>query len=131
MMLRRLFADKRGSTVIEFAFALPVLAMLMLGILQYGIVLHASGGLRHALGEGIRYAKVHPEASEAIVLQKTKESLVEIGPTKITSLTFVRGRTNGAQFGRLHIDYEITPLIPFLPIETIALSETRTSYLPS
>lgn len=123
--------DAKGSTTIELAFALPVLVMLMVGILQYGIVLHASSGLRHALGEGIRHAKVYPDATESEVLTKARDGLAGIDPSGIAELTFERGTLNGAEFGRIAIRYEITPFIPFVPLPTIKLTETKTAYLPS
>lgn len=131
MSAPRLFFDKQGATVVEFAVALPVLVVLMIGILQYGIVLHTSGGLRNALGEGIRHAKVFPNATEASVLQKTRDALVGINPGGITALTFERGVSNGAAFGRLTVSYQAKPVIPFVPVQVITLTETKTAYLPS
>lgn len=131
MTIAALASDERGATVIEFAFALPVLVTLMVGILQYGMILHTSGGLRNALGEGIRHAKVYPSATQASVLQKTRDALPGIDPNGITALTFERGVSNGAAFGRLSITYQAEAVIPFVPVQAITLTETKTAYLPS
>lgn len=131
MTVAVLALDKRGATIVEFALALPVLVTLMVGILQYGIILHASGGLRNALGEGIRHAKVYPGASQASVLQTTRDAMVGIDPGGITALTFERGVSNGAAFGRLSITYQAEAVVPFVPVQAITLTQAKTAYLPS
>ena len=130
-MLRRLFHCNRGSSIIDFAFALPVLATLMVGTLEMGQVLHASGALRHALGDGIRLAKVDPAASEADVLGVVREQLAGINPDGIKTLKFTRGTKNGASFGEVEISYEIQPVIPFVPTGALTLNESKSAYLPT
>lgn len=55
-MFRRLLRDERGAAVIETAFALPVLLVLVWGIFQFGVAFHGNAGMQHALGEGARLA---------------------------------------------------------------------------
>lgn len=128
---RNLHRDERGSSIVEFALSLPILAMLMMAILQFSLVLHASGNLRHALGEGIRHAKINPHLTDAQVTDYTRDRLNAMDHSGIASLTFSRGTQNGASFGTLSITYEMTPMIPFMPIEVISLSETKRAYLPA
>jgi Flp pilus assembly protein TadG len=54
--LRQLLRERRGSAAIEFAFALPVLIVMIWGMFQIGILFMANAGMQHALGEGARYA---------------------------------------------------------------------------
>lgn len=130
MKLARIGADQRGAAAVEFALAIPALITLMIAILQFGIVLHASGGVRHAVGEGIRHAKVYPDATEAQIYDKVRNSMAGVNPAGITSLTFERGTANGADFGRVTMQYELQPVIPFAAIPPITFNESRTAYLP-
>ncbi len=130
MTIRKLLADCRGATAVEFAFAMPILITIMLGTLQFATALHASGALRHGLGEGIRYAKVYPGATETEVLDHTRAGLAGLNPDRIETLTFQRGTLNGAEFGQVSIDYRLEPLVPFIPVPAIVLSETKFAYLP-
>ncbi|WP_164931308.1 TadE family protein [Erythrobacter sp. HKB08] len=129
-MLRALTADREGSSTVDFAYALPVLVAFMLGIVQMGVTLHSSGALRHAAGEGVRLAKVNPDATETEVLDRVRSELTAMDRDKITSLTFERGTSDGADYGRVSINYEVEPIVPFLPIPTITLSESKQAYLP-
>lgn len=62
--LRSLLHDESGATMIEFAFALPVLIVMLWMIVQMGFVLRANAGMQQALGEGARFATlcVNPSA---------------------------------------------------------------------
>lgn len=129
--IRRLQRDCDGSSTVDFAFAAPVLLTLMLGTIQLGLYLQASGTLRHALGEGIRYAKVYPDATEASVLAEVRDEMPAMDPSRISRLTFARGTANGASFGQITIAYSLEPLIPLVPVPPITIQETKTAYLPS
>lgn len=56
MPARDAAADERGAAVVDFVLVLVVLAPLLLGILQLGLVLHVRNTLTAAASEGARYA---------------------------------------------------------------------------
>ncbi|MXP46230.1 hypothetical protein GRI43_02335 [Altererythrobacter luteolus] len=128
--MRTLLTNRDGSSTIDFAFALPVLATLMIGMVQMGVTLHTSGALRHAAGEGIRLAKVNPDATETEVLDEVRDELVAMKADNITELTFERGTSNGADYGEVSISYRVDPIISFLPVPPVTLTETKQAYLP-
>ena len=127
----RLHRDASGAASVEFVFALPVLATFMIGVLQFGLVLQANGAIRNALGDGIRYAKVHPSATNNEVLTQTRAGLAGIAQSGIKTLTFQRGTSNGASYGQIAISYQLQPMIPFAPLPPITLNQTKTAYLPT
>jgi Flp pilus assembly protein TadG len=43
------FADRRGASMVEFALVLPLLAVLLFGIIQYGFIFNAYMTLRHGM----------------------------------------------------------------------------------
>lgn len=127
----RMLRDKSGSAAVDFAFAFPVLITLMLGTIQLGVYLQASGTLRHALGEGIRYAKVYPDATTEEVLDEVRSEMPVMNLDNISQLSFVRGTSNGAAYGQISIAYRLEPMMPLVPVPTITISETKTAYLPA
>ena len=126
MRIFRLLRDTSGATTVEFVFALPVLATFMIGVLQFGQVLQANGAIRNALGDGIRYAKVHPTATQSEVITQTKAGLAGVSLNGIKTLTFQRGMQNGANYGEITISYQMEPMIP-----PITLNQSKTAYLPT
>lgn len=132
MIFRNLLADARGASAVEAAFALPVILVAMIGLLQFALVLQASGTIRHAAGEGVRYAKVHPDASETEVLNKVRASMVGVKDSGIVSLALQRGTAaNGAKFSSVTVTYQLDPVIPFTDIKPFTLNESMSSYIPS
>ena len=54
--IRSLARDEKGVAVIEMAFAMPILIMMIWMLVQLGLVYRAVAGIQQALGEGARYA---------------------------------------------------------------------------
>lgn len=129
-MTRRLLRDQHGSMGLEFGIALPILVAMIIGVLQFGLVLNANGAMRNAMGEGLRLAKVNPAASESAVLSRTRNALIGVDHTGIQALTFDRGTSNNVDTGTMTMTIRLTPIIPFAAIPPIVLTQTKTVYLP-
>lgn len=69
-LLRKLGADRTGSSAIEFAIAVPVLVSMIWGIFQVAILYRANAGMQHALGEAARYATIFPTPSDPDIQSK-------------------------------------------------------------
>lgn len=126
--MRRIRTDEKGVTTLELALALPLLATLMVGILQAGMLMHTNGGLRHAIGEGLRFAKVNPGATATQVETFTREAFTGIDASGLTAVNYTRGTHNGADFGELTVTYEARPVIPFIPSRLVTMTETKQVY---
>ena len=130
-VLHKLRRCREGAVGLEFGLALPILVALMIGTLQYGLVLNANGSMRNAMGEGLRLAKVNPAATDSQVLNRARSTLVGVDPNAVTSLTFSRSTANNAETGTMTMQVTLTPIIPFAPIPPIVLNQTKRVYLPS
>ena len=129
--MRHLLSDKRGSMGLEFGLALPILVAMIIGVLQFGLVLNANGAMRNAMGEGLRLAKVNPSATSTQVIQRTKDTLIGVDHNGITTLTFNRGVANNVATGTMTMTITMKPVIPFAPIPPIVLTQTKRIYLQS
>jgi len=129
---KTLRACDQGVAAIEFAFAGPILIMLMIGMLQAAVALHAAGGVRHAIGEGARFAKVHRTASVDEVRAVVRSNFEGLHADRVKSLVVERGLTPaGAPFARIAMVYEPEIVIPFLKPRTLRFQESRLVYLPA
>src|SRR5262245_27709926 len=50
-----LWADRRGSAMVEFALAFPVLAVILVGVLEVGRAIHYHQALTEGVRAGVRY----------------------------------------------------------------------------
>jgi TadE-like protein len=58
-LLRRQRDCNRGSMAVEFALAVPALAMLVLGVADFGALMNTSASLRGAARAGAEYAEAN------------------------------------------------------------------------
>ncbi len=67
--MRKRLADERGATAVEFAFIVPLLLVLVLGIVEFGHAFQVQGTLSAAAREGVRLMALQndPAAARAAV----------------------------------------------------------------
>lgn len=122
---RNLATDRRGAAVIEMAFALPALIVLMWMIVQLGLVFRAMSGIQHGLGEGSRLATIYPKKTDAEIRAKITDAVYGIGPGNFTVAAPASGNADGANFVDLRVTYtQATDLLLF-PGPTINVSRSK------
>ena len=57
---RRLTLTRRGQSLVEFAITLPILVLLLLGTVDFGMALFSYSMLRDAAQEGAFYGSFNP-----------------------------------------------------------------------
>ena len=140
-MIRRRFAhllgDEAGGTAIEFAMVAPVLAFLIVGLIQVGTLFHAHAAMRGSLGEGARMATLFrtpatptgwagPSATE--ICNRVASTVGSLGNADITSLTLERGTNGTANALTLSMSYNVDlDFILFSQSPTLTL--TRRAYV--
>jgi Flp pilus assembly protein TadG len=56
--------EQRGAIAVEFALIVPLLLLLVLGILEFGLAYHSWDGTQNAAREGARLGAVSPDEAE-------------------------------------------------------------------
>ncbi len=85
----RMLRDTRGVAAVEFAFAFPILILLLVGTFDIGRTLWYTSTLDHAAREGARYASLrgaealHP-ASDAEIEAFVRNRAIGVDPSHLT-----------------------------------------------
>ena len=122
-MGRRTWERQKGQALIEFALVLPVLLVILLGIVEFGLILYNQHVITNASREGARYGiVVHaPRRTvgeiEVVVDAYCGENLVTFGAgSPITNVEPESGSTSGSLFGEdltvevaFHYDFLVLP----------------------
>ena len=74
--VRAKVASERGQTIVEFALIAPIIFLLLIGIIDFGLMLNHRITLEHAVREGARFAAVTTDC--AAIQQRTAERAGEI-----------------------------------------------------
>lgn len=122
LALRR---DKRGAAIIETAFALPALIVLVWGVVQLGLVFRAMSGIQHALGEGARLATIWPQPTDDAIKDRIEEVVYGIGPGTFTIDDPVPGTESGTAYLDLRVSYTQETDLLLLPGPTITVERSK------
>jgi len=117
--------DRRGAAVIEMAFALPALVVMIWAIVQLGLVFRAMSGIQHALGEGARLATLYPQPDNDAIEAKIEEAVYGIGPGTFTIEDPVPGEADGSGYLDLEVTYTQATDLLLIPGPTITVSRSK------
>ena len=123
--LTGILRDRRGAAIIEMAFALPALIVMIWAIVQLGLVFRAMSGIQHALGEGARFATIYPQPDNDAIEAKITDAVYGIGPGTFQ----IKDPVAGAADGSAYLDLEVTSTqatdLLILPGPTITVSRSK------
>lgn len=132
-------AKERGQSLVELAVSLPVIILLLLGTVDFGMAIFSYSIIRDAAQEGALYGSFNPDnkveiENRARYISPQGEDLIFSSPVELTDKDLVRveikalgdscqGVKNGtANSLRVRVRYEYPILMPF--IGTIIGSDT-------
>lgn len=125
-MKRRLCSNDRGAAVIEMAFALPALIILIWMVVQLGMMFRAMAGIQHSLGEGARLATIWPQPTDDQIETKMEEVVYGIEPGVFTIHPPDPGLSDaGEAYLDLQVSYTQPTNLLLLPGPTISVSRSK------
>jgi Flp pilus assembly protein TadG len=127
---RRLLADRRGATMLEFALVVPVLLAMLLGIVMLGMVFLAQAGLRSAVEDAARYATIWPRPSQTAIEARIAARRFGMDPANIVAPTVTFNTSSSPNYVTISMGYNLT-INYLLGSKTISLTETRRAYVTS
>jgi Flp pilus assembly protein TadG len=127
---------KQGQALAEFALVIPLLALVLFAIIQYGFIFGAYITLRNAAAVGARYAVVGNQKTIADIQTRTRNAVTPM--LNVANVTAVNVNTNfsvGTLTGgatRVEVRYNLPLIIPYLVIgrtgNTLPMSAAVTMY---
>lgn len=119
--------NENGQTLVEFALILPILLLLVMGIIQFGIIFSAQIGITNAAREGARMAAVGHNTDD--VRQRVNDTLgshISLG----TLSTNVVYPTNIGEDVTVTVSGPVELIVPlpnvFVPGNSITLTKVST-----
>lgn len=133
MFLSKLRRNDKAAAALEFALAVPLVLQLFYASAQFGIILLANAGIRHALDTGARAATVYVGAtplSDTQIRNIVTSSYYGVHTGTVSTPTIVRGSSNGANYVDITVTYSAPLDLVIYEYGPITLTETRRAYLP-
>jgi Flp pilus assembly protein TadG len=116
--MRTRLRDERGASAVEFAFIVPLLILLVLGIAEFGHAFQVQGTLSAAAREGVRAMALRNDPVDARAVARNAASSLDPGVTdtqikiQIVGSTATTCPTIGA--GNTAVRLTVTYPMPFL-----------------
>jgi Flp pilus assembly protein TadG len=124
-LLHPLLRDQRGSTIVEAAIALPLMIVMLMGAISYGMWFMSAHSLQEAANEGARAAMAGLDADEreTIVTDTVTSGVLSAGTIAVEGLDIVTRQEGNLLVVELTYDASSNvmlrnPLVP-LPSATI------------
>lgn len=104
----------RGQATVEMALVLPILLLVLMGIVEFGRLLHAQLQLQHAAREGVRLGITG--AHNADIEQRVREAAPTLDPARLSVLITPPPdqRQRGASL-TVTLDYTFVTVYPLVP----------------
>src|SRR5258706_15969671 len=128
--ISKLYGKQSGQSLVEFALTLPLVALLLFGIIQYGFIFSAMLTVRNASAVGARYAVVGPPSTANIQSVALGALAPMLTVTNNNATATVSTTTVGsASATGVTVTYNLPLIIPFVVPgktagSTLALSAT-------
>src|SRR5215212_3459413 len=79
----RIYARRRGQSMLEFALAAMVFLLMVFGIMEVSRMVFATSSVTNSAREGAHYAALHPESTVYSLTQEIAPKLIFISPADI------------------------------------------------
>lgn len=124
----KLFTDCTGAAALEFALVAPVFILLLSGIFQMGMALHARAGLRNGVESAARYAQIYPRPTDSQIVSMLRSSAFGLDPTRLNTPTVTHGTKSGLDYVDISATYNYRMNIVMMPSTTLPLSYSHRAY---
>lgn len=119
------FRDERGDAMVEFAVVAPVLMLLILGVVQFGLWYHAQHVVQTAALEASRAAAT--ENGEISDGEDRATAVLRAGLGGAADSSTVKVDM-GAEFVSVRVETTMRGLLPIPGLNSIALNSEAVSY---
>ena len=127
-LIRLLWHSARGSAAVQFALALPVLVLFIIGIAQMGILFAANAGMQQALGEGARMATLFPRPIDSAISARIMQTRFSLKSEYLTAPTFTHGTSSGVPYVDITLVYKPRLNFVFFTGPQITMTKTRRAF---
>ena len=121
--LVRLWRDRRGTALVEFAIALPVTLMIILGSFEFARAYWVRHTLQFAAEETGRYAMAHTNTTADQLKTYARSNLPGLDPAS-TTVTVTPDSVDNTNFVTITVTASFNFLIPFVDLSSMTLTGT-------
>jgi len=112
-MVNKILHSKKGQALVEMAFVLPILILLIMGIVEFGRILNSYLIITNASREGARYASIQSTDSEIQAVVSNLTVTLDQQDLNVVITPTASNRVSGSS-ATIRIDYQINIITPII-----------------
>jgi len=101
----RWVSDDAGATAVEFAFVLPVLIGMVMGIAEFGRALQVYNQLAHAASQASRIVMIDATAADSVIQSRLNDTLDDLDPDRL-SVALATATAGGRLYRVISLTYQ-------------------------
>jgi Flp pilus assembly pilin Flp len=133
MVGHKLIRDEKGAAVIEMAFVLPILIVMIWAFVQLAQIYRALAGIQQALGQGARFATlcINPSSlgcsspTPDAVKANIEQSVYGLGPGTFNTPMPTTGTSGTSNYYDLKVTYTQPTNLLLFPGPTITMTRSK------
>jgi Flp pilus assembly protein TadG len=116
-MIKKVIREKKGQALIEFAFVIPILLLLLFGIVEFSRIFGAELVVTYSAREGARTGAVG--GTDEVIRSQVQNAAVNLDPAGLVIVInpIETERTRGQQLS-VEVSYPVTIVVPLISIIT-------------
>lgn len=133
MIFGKMSGDQKGAAAVEFALAIPVFLVMIIGTMQMGMLFLANAGLNSAVEYGARVASIYfppPGVTDAQIQARISAGEYGLNASRLSAPTITHGTDNGSNYVDISMSYQQPMDFVFFQLAPVTLTETRRAYVP-
>jgi Flp pilus assembly protein TadG len=87
---RRTAKTKKGQSLIELTLVLPILLLILVGVVEFGMIFFQYIAMRDAAQEGAVYTSIYPTACNQAI-ERVKKDLYNTDPSQVEVIVEING----------------------------------------
>lgn len=107
--------NKKGQALVETALTLPILLLVLMGIIEFGIIFNSYLIITNASREGARYAAIHDTDNQIQGVVDNLTQTLDRNKLKLTITPISSNRISGNSV-TVKIDYDVSIIMPFINV---------------
>jgi Flp pilus assembly protein TadG len=82
--MKKAARDERGVALVEFALVAPLILLLVIGVVEFGVFVSARSVISAASREGAHFLSLHPNSSRCDVETEVRKRVAPLDETTVT-----------------------------------------------
>lgn len=125
----QLWRDQRGVAAVEFALAIPIIATVIIGGMNFGIYYMSKNSVDYAVDEAARYAAIYPTPTTTEIEKRFNDRLTRSFEQDRLKIEVVAGNSGSLNYVDVKANASVDIDLAFMSFGAVPITSERRVYV--